>query len=539
MKRRVGVIFLVVALTASLGLVSIGVLAVDGGPAGVWHLDEGIGTTASDSSGNANHGTLYDGDHGNGDGNTPPQWVDGKVGKALLFDGVDDYVEVGDDVSLNPSEITIEAWVNPSSWPANNAVALVTKRTATADGYFLFYYEGNTQTIIFDWGGSSGTNRWNTGYVPPLNTWTHLAVTRNSAGRALYVDGELYSSTQYAGAPASTGAPLRIGCDTIGYKGLYPFHGMIDEVRIWAEALSASQLGDVSPPVVTIAAPTNGDCYRSENVPAGAYGVSDANPYTVVESGYSTAEGLHTYTVTATDVLGYVGSASVTYTVDNTPPVVTITSPAADAYQVGDVPAGTFDVSDADSYTVAESGYSIEEGLHTYTVTATDALGYVGSASVTYVVYNPSAGFVTGGGWIYSEAGADVLHPDAEGKANFGFVSKYKKGADVPDGQTEFHFKAGDLNFHSTSYDWLLVAGPNAKFKGIGTINGQGNFGFMLTATDGQLNGGDGVDKFRIKIWDIDNGGAVVYDNKMGQPDDSNEGTELGGGSVIIHKGQK
>jgi len=469
MKRRVGVILLllVVALPSGLVMAPAGVLAADGGPVAIWHFDEGTGTTVSDSSGNANHGTLYDGDPANGDGNTLPQWVDGKFGKALSFDGVDDYVEVCDDVSLNPSEITIEACINPSSWPANNAVALVTKRTQTGDGYFLFYYEGNTQTIIFDWGGSSGTNRWNTGYVPPLDTWTHLAVTRDSTGRALYVDGELYSSTPYAGALALTESPLRIGCDTIGYKGLYPFHGMIDEVRIWAEALPASQIGDVSAPLVTI------------------------------------------------------------------------TSPAADVYQVGDVPGGTFEVSDANPYTVVESGYSADEGLHTYTVTATDAVGNVGYDSVTYVVYNPGAGFVTGGGWIYSEAGADVLHPDADGKANFGFVSKYKKGADVPDGQTEFQFKAGDLNFHSTSYDWLLVAGPNAKFKGIGTINGQGNFGFMLTATDGQINGGDGVDKFRIKIWDIDDGGAVVYDNKMGQPDDSNEGTELGGGSIIIHKSQK
>jgi hypothetical protein len=525
MKRRIGGILLVVALASGLGLAPAGVLAADGGPVAVWHFDD----NADDSSGNENHGTVYG-----------AEYDDGYSGKALHFDGVDDYVEVGDNVSLNPSEITIEAWINPLSWPETNAVALVTKRTAYGDGYFLFYYEGSTQTINFDWGGSSGNNRWNTGYVPPLNKWTHLAVTRDSTGRALYVNGVLNSSTPYAGAAASTESPLRVGCDSReGYEGHYPFHGMIDEVRIWAEALPASQLGDVSAPVVSITAPTNGDCYRSGNVPDAAYTVSDANSYTVVESGYSTAEGVHTYIVTATDVLGYVGSASVTYTVDDTPPVVTITSPAADAYQVGDVPDGGYDVSDANSYIVVESGYSTDEGLHTYTVTATDAVGNVGSDSVTYVVYNPSAGFVTGGGWIYSEAGADVLHPDAEGKANFGFVSKYKKGADVPDGQTEFQFKAGDLNFHSMSYDWLLVAGPNAKFKGIGTINGQGNFGFMLTATDGQINGGDGVDKFRIKIWDIDSGGAVVYDNKMGQPDDSNEATELGGGSIIIHKSKK
>jgi hypothetical protein len=211
--------------------------SVDGDTVALWHFDESVGTTAYDCSGNGNDGTI------NGAKWAGPTWVDGKFGNALSFDGVDDYVEVGDDVSLNPLEITIEAWIKPSSWPTTNAVALVTKRTKYGDGYFLFYYEGSTQTINFDWGGSSGSNRWNTGYAPPLNTWTHLAVTRDSAGRALYVDGDLYASTPYAGAPASTGAPLRIGCDSrAGYEGHYPFHGMIDEVRIWNEALTADQI---------------------------------------------------------------------------------------------------------------------------------------------------------------------------------------------------------------------------------------------------------------------------------------------------------
>ena len=153
------------------------------------------------------------------------------------------------------------------------------------------------------------------------------------------------------------------------------------------------------------------------------------------------------------------------------------------------------------------------------------------------VVYDPSGGFVTGGGWINSPAGAYEPDPSLTGKANFGFVSKYKKGATVPTGKTEFRFKAGDLNFHSSDYDWLVIAGANAKFKGTGTINGAGNFGFMLTATDGQVNGGVGVDTFRIKIWDKDNSDAVVYDNQPGKTDDSDAGTELGGGSIKVHKG--
>jgi hypothetical protein len=119
------------------------------------------------------------------------------------------------------------------------------------------------------------------------------------------------------------------------------------------------------------------------------------------------------------------------------------------------------------------------------------------------------------------------------GKANFGFVSKYQKGATIPSGNTEFQFKAGNLNFKSSSYEWLVIAGARAQFKGEGTINGAGNYGFMLTAIDGQISGGGGSDKFRIKIWD---GETIVYDNQIGDLDDADPLTLLGGGSIVIHK---
>jgi hypothetical protein len=82
-------------------------------------------------------------------------------------------------------------------------------------------------------------------------------------------------------------------------------------------------------------------------------------------------------------------------------------------------------------------------------------------------------GVVTGGGWIDSPSGAYAPNDSLTGKANFGFVSMYKKGASVPTGQTEFHFQVADLNFHSDSYDWLVVnqGGTNAQYKGSGTIN--------------------------------------------------------------------
>jgi len=165
--------------------------------------------------------------------------------------------------------------------------------------------------------------------------------------------------------------------------------------------------------------------------------------------------------------------------------------------------------------------------------------GHGGIASVSsdqfIVVYDPDGGYVTGGGWIDSPAGAYAADPALTGKATFGFVSKYQKGSSVPAGNTEFQFKAGNLNFKATAFDWLVINGARAQYKGIGAINGAGDYGFMLTAIDGQLNGGGGVDKFRIKIWDRSTD-IVVYDNQMDASDTVNPTLAIGGGSIVVHK---
>lgn len=139
------------------------------------------------------------------------------------------------------------------------------------------------------------------------------------------------------------------------------------------------------------------------------------------------------------------------------------------------------------------------------------------------------------GDGINSPAGAYALDRTLSGKATFGFVSRYQGGAKVPTGNTEFQFREGNLNFKSTSYDWLVVAGARAQFKGSGTVNGAGDFALLLTAIEGKGNGGGGLDKFRIKIWDK-NSGQVVYDNQMGTADDGTPSTALGGGSITIQR---
>jgi hypothetical protein len=266
-------------------------------------------------------------------------------------------------------------------------------------------------------------------------------------------------------------------------------------------------------------------------------------------------------TITADDGNGGASETTFELTVNNVAPGVGVISAPVDPQQVGTAVNASASFSDpgtGDTHTAtwdwgdsSTSAGTVGEGTvgpdsHTYTtpgvyavkLTVTDDDGGVGESVYQFVVvYDPAGGFVTGGGWITSPVGAYTPDPMLTGKASFGFNAKYKQGQSTPDGNTQFQFQVANLTFKSTSYEWLVVAGSHAKFKGVGTINGSGTYGFMLTATDGQVNGGGGIDKFRIKIWDKNNGDAVVYDNQMGQGDDSNAGTVLGGGSIVIHKG--
>lgn len=288
-----------------------------------------------------------------------------------------------------------------------------------------------------------------------------------------------------------------------------------------------------------------------------------ANPNGTVKGSHVYVDnGIFTVTVTVTDKDGGIGSDTLTVTVNNVNPVVGPISSPIDPQQITNtvsVSSPFTDVGILDTHTaiwdwndgttstgmITESGgFGSATGSHIYStpdiytvkLTVTDKDGGIGTAvSQLIVVYDPNGGFVTGGGWINSPAGAYVADPTLTGKANVGFNSKYQKGATVPSGQTEFQFKAANLNFHSSSYDWLVVAGARAQYKGSGTINGAGDYGFMLTAIDGQINGGGGTDKFRIKIWEKATG-AIVYDNQNSAADDANPTTEIAGGSIVIHK---
>jgi hypothetical protein len=200
---------------------------------GAWLLDEGSGTTVKDSSGNGNNGRFVG----------APIWVPGKFGKALKFDGVDDYIEVPHSPSLIPTSgtVTVSVWINAErhTGPNNSQWQGILAKGGSPRLYNL--YTEASQTIHFSTGPSGAyIGPLSTGTVP-LNEWVHIAVVCNGRDY-FYINGQP-AGVAGEGATVPTGGTAVF---TIGQTGESNFfQGMIDEVRLYDLAMTPEEILDL------------------------------------------------------------------------------------------------------------------------------------------------------------------------------------------------------------------------------------------------------------------------------------------------------
>jgi hypothetical protein len=208
------------------------------GPPGLvaaYGFNEGSGTTTADASGNANTATI-----------AGAAWnVSGRFGRALSFDGVSDLVTIPDASSLDlTTGMTLEAWLNPSALSGWRSALL--KEASGGLSYSLYAHDDAPRPAATV--NTGGIDQSTAGTVAlALNTWTHLAATYDGATLRLFVNGVQVSSRAVTGSLITSTGAVRIGGNTIW--GEY-FSGLIDEVRIYNRALTATEIqSDMNAPV--------------------------------------------------------------------------------------------------------------------------------------------------------------------------------------------------------------------------------------------------------------------------------------------------
>jgi len=195
----------------------------------VLHLpfDYDDGSYARDRSGYGNHGTIY--------GATG---TDGKIGIALSFDGVDDYVEVPYSTTLDlKTSWTVEAWIKHRdvSTPIRQEYVRGIDTAGAAQYYMLL--EAGTILIAF-YNSVYGWYPLNSGFSPSNNIWYNVAGSWDGTTLRIYVNGELKNSGVPGFSPDKDLLKVRIGM----YDPSRPMNGPIDEVRIYNRALSAAEI---------------------------------------------------------------------------------------------------------------------------------------------------------------------------------------------------------------------------------------------------------------------------------------------------------
>jgi hypothetical protein len=216
------------------------------GLVGYWKFDEGTGTIVSDSSGNDNNGVLVNG----------PVWVDGKYGKALSFDGIDDYVMIPDSQNLRVQNFTLEAWVYmtvrpyQAGHPGHPHVCIVNKlhyyNNPAPTGYKLdFEYPSATDDTLVVTVGDGVAQRFLVQYNSindlTLNQWHQIVGTYDGSTAKIYIDGQLKATGQGSYRISHDSTPLCFSREVSQpiYDG---FNGIIDNVLIYNRALSAEEV---------------------------------------------------------------------------------------------------------------------------------------------------------------------------------------------------------------------------------------------------------------------------------------------------------
>ena len=195
-------------------------------PVAAYAFEDGAGATLTDVTGKGHTGTIRE-----------ATWTTaGKYGKALTFDGVNDWVTINDANDLDlAGAMTLEAWVYPTR---NTAWRTAVMKENGSDLAWALYSSGSAKPSAW---AATGTGMGSTTgpTAPALNAWTHMAATYDGTNLRLFVNGTQVSSAARAGLLATGTGALRLGGNGIWSEW---FTGRLDDIRIYDRALTPTQI---------------------------------------------------------------------------------------------------------------------------------------------------------------------------------------------------------------------------------------------------------------------------------------------------------
>lgn len=203
-------------------------------PAALWTFDAGTGTTATDSSGNNRTATL-----------TGTTWTSpGKVGANAISATGGGYGQRTGAIINTSNSFTAAAWIRLNT--LNSFSGILSIDGVNVSGFFLEYHSG-LQRFSFARFASDNTGAAittaNATTAPVAGTWYHVAAVYNRSAQtmALYVNGVLQQSVSFTSPWRATGN-TQIGRTRYGGSPVSQFNGSIDDARLYASALTASQI---------------------------------------------------------------------------------------------------------------------------------------------------------------------------------------------------------------------------------------------------------------------------------------------------------
>jgi hypothetical protein len=417
MSRPRAYFILLFSIVSVMGFASASASA-DSSVVGLWHLDEGSGDFTADSSGLGNNGTLIGG----------VNWTSGVSGSALIFDGTTGEVDVPDSPSLEPAQVTVQAWVKRPGSPGSFKYIVDKGYSGCIAGSYglysgatggLFFYTSTPGAPDYALSPDAGSSVWD-------GNWHLVTGTYDGSSLHLYVDGQQVGS----GTPFSS--PIAYSLQNndlffgsyLGCQGLdYP--GVIDEIAIWNRALTPAEIAaEPLHETLTLSPSSSTITYgASQTYSATAFGVSgnnlgnatSATMFSISPDGSCTGPtctpaGAGSHTVTGND-----NGATGTATLSVTPAPLTVTAnnvtrpfgaanPALTAKITGFVAGQTLATSGVTGSAACTTTATASSTPGTYPITCTQ-----GSLSATN--YSFPAGNFVAGTLTVAKAGTSIALP--------------------------------------------------------------------------------------------------------------------------------